>query len=308
MFNSPDHFCPAAAEPWAASLSTGPGATDEDPDFIAASLRAIYYEVSVAKQHTLVMTFLGKLGMLPRIAPFNAAIALITDPHATFLADLGTWWTWKRRPAPGTTPIPIQKALGPVSFVWDIRHTLPMTGDDHPTPALEAPEEHHVIVTEYPADRYRCARAVATHLKSQCKPPRGANVENSTLERWDKESRGVLALLQDDHLTAKETFDAVVRRSAGFVLGHRGPTPTHPISRQNLSPETHAFETAAVTWILHQVLTNDDAHPDELALYTSGCTKIPDGVHLTRLISTASKFYGAMRDVLPRPWNPAERH
>lgn len=152
------------------------GATDEDPDFIAASLRAIYYEVSVAKQHTLAMTFLGKLGMLPRIAPFNTAIALITDPHATFLADLGTWWTWKRRPIPGTTPIPIQKALGPVSFGWDIRHTLPMTGAARPTPALEAPEEHHLIVTGYPADRYRCARAIATRVKAQCKLPRGINV------------------------------------------------------------------------------------------------------------------------------------
>lgn len=301
MFNSPDRFDPSAAEPRTAPLSTDPDATDEDPDFIAASLRAIYHEVHVAKQHTLAMTFLGKLGMLPRVAPFNAAIALITDPHATFLADQGTWWTWNRRPAPGTTPIPIQKALGPVSFVWDIRHTLPIAGADRPTPALEAPEEHHLFVTKYPADRYRCAKAIATHVKSQCTPPRGPNVENAILERWDKERQDILAPLQDDHLTAKETFDAVVRRSAGFILGHRGSTSTHPISRQNLSPETHAFETATVTWILRQVLTDDDAHPDELAAYISGRTKIPDGVHFTRLTSAASKFYGAMRDVLPRP-------
>lgn len=307
MFNSPDHFDSAAAEPRTAPLSSDSDATDEDPDFIVESLRAMYYEVSLAKQHTLAMTFLGKLGMLPRIAPFNAAIALMTDPHATFLADLGTWLTRNRRPAPGTTPIPIQKALGPVSFVWDIRHTMPMTGTDRPTPTLEAPEEHHLVVTEHPADRYHCAKSIATHVKSQCKPPRGPNVEQSALERWDKEEQDILALLQDRHRTSEETFDAVVRSSAGFVLGHRGPTPSHPNSRQNLSPESHAFETAAVTWILHQVLTDDDAHPDELTPYISGRTKIPAGVHFTRLISTASKFYGAMRADLPQPWDPAKR-
>lgn len=193
-----------------------------------------------------------------------------------------------------------------MSFVWDIRHTMPMTGTDRPKPTFEAPEEHHLIVTEHPANRYHCAEAIARHVRSQC-APRLPSIEESTLERWSKEEQDILALLQERHRTAEEIFDAVVRSSAGFVLGHRGTTPSHPSSRQNFSPEAHAFETAAVTWILHQVLTDDDAHPAELTPYISGRTKIPAGVHVTRVISTASKFYGALRSDLPKQWDPAKR-
>ncbi|MGP9723326.1 hypothetical protein ACT3SZ_04835 [Corynebacterium sp. AOP40-9SA-29] len=181
-----------------------------------------------------------------------------------------------------------------------------MTGTDRPKPTFEAPEEHHLIVTEHPANRYHCAEAIARHVRSQC-APRLPSIEESTLERWSKEEQDILALLQERHRTAEEIFDAVVRSSAGFVLGHRGTTPSHPSSRQNFSPEAHAFETAAVTWILHQVLTDDDAHPAELTPYISGRTKIPAGVHVTRVISTASKFYGALRSDLPKQWDPAKR-
>ena len=133
MYNHPDRFDPTAAEPPThRDRRDENDDRDKDPDLIMEALNTMHAHCTKAKQHRLVMDHLSRLGLIPLVAPFNASIALTTDPEATYLATPDEWHRLNRAPKPGSNPISIQKALGPVSYVWDIRNTVKIGSSQSP--------------------------------------------------------------------------------------------------------------------------------------------------------------------------------
>lgn len=311
MYNHPDRFDPTAAEPPThRDRRDENDDRDKDPDLIMEALNTMHAHCTKAKQHRLVMDHLSRLGLIPLVAPFNASIALTTDPEATYLATPDEWHRLNRAPKPGSNPISIQKALGPVSYVWDIRNTVKIGPSQSPRGFLAPPEIHRLTVTDYPASLDDCLKEIIKITRSMKSGSErkgdDADQVNMFPQVWERKvDAQVKEALNTTDGNADEKFGAVVRTCAALVLAHDGDSPKRKF-RSLLPEETKIFEQAAVEWILRQVITNESVVPTDLEPYSSGTKPIPEGLHLKWLVSAASKFYGSIRSgTLPKEWSPA---
>lgn len=323
MFNHHDHFDPTASEPElpfpADPSENGDKVRDNDQDRYRGALLAMHHELSVAKQHGLVMDFLSRVGRFPNTAPTNAAIVLITDPEATFVAGAVTWRAYGREPETGIPPRSVLVPLGPVDFVWDVRHTVPLPPELARPKHLDPLLIHHLTVSAYPVSFARCIEALfrftgrlaedvpdfsggdLSILKSsdEIKAHRRKLVD-SLWERWTADS-------PESGDTTRAMFRDVLRTAASFLLLHDGPTGNspHPTSdRLFISSDAKTFEVAAVEWIITQMLTDDSPPPHDLSDYADGSVAIPSDAHLQRITTTAGKIRRELLPVIPKEWNP----
>ncbi|WP_417287869.1 hypothetical protein [Corynebacterium variabile] len=318
MFNHHDHFDPTAAEPELPFPADPP--EDEDPDRYFGALRTMHYEFSVAKQHGLVMDFLSRVGRFPNTAPTNAAMILLTDPEATFIAGAATWRAYGRVPKTGVPPRSVLVPLGPVDFVWDVRHTVPLSSELARPKHIDPLLDHQLNVSAYPVNFTRCTERLFEFAESLAKNipdlDKGDILVRSSEEIKAERQRRVRALARRWIAGSRESADGraifrdILRTAASFLLLHDGPCGTRSgstFSRRFTSSDARIFEVAAVEWIITQMLTDDSTPPPDLLDYVDGSVGIPSDAHLQRITTTAGKIRRELLPAMPEQWDPRNR-
>lgn len=312
MFNHHDHFDPTAIEP-ELPFPAAPS-EDEDPDRYFGALRTMHHELSVAKQHGLVMDFLSRVGRFPNTAPTNAAMILLTDPEATFIAGAATWRAYGRVPKTGVPPRSVLVPLGPVDFVWDVRHTVPLSSEPARPKHIDPLLDHQLNVSAYPVSFARCTEVLfrfADRLAEKVPDSSaGTGLLGSSEEVKVCRRRLVKHLRTRRNTDTRAMFRDIVRTVASFLLLHVGSTDNapHPTSdRLFISPAAKAFEVAAVEWIISQMLTDDSTPPPDLLDYVDGSVGIPTQAHLQRITTTAGKIRRELLPAMPEQWDPRNR-
>lgn len=312
MFNHHDHFDPTASEP-ELPFPADPSEEEVEDRYLGALL-TMHRELSVAKQHGLVMDFLSRVGRLPNTAPTNAAMVLITDPEATFVAGAAAWQAFGRAPETGTCPQTVLVPLGPVDFVWDVRHTVPLSPDSDSLKHIDPLLMHHLTVSAYPVNLARCTDLLfrfADRLAEQVPEfSEGTGILGSSEEVRTRRRRLVNKLRTHRSADTRERFRGILRTAASFLLLHVGPTDNspHPTSdRLFIAPDAKTFEVAAVEWIIIQLLTDDSTPPPDLLEYADGSVAIPSQAHLQRITTTAGKIRRELLPAIPEQWDPRNR-
>ena len=279
------------------------GATAEwDRDAAQSALDELF---QFALRYTSSQEFQDLLNFAGRFrwySPFNALLAHIQMPGASFVAPAHRWARdYERRIRPGARPIVLLKPGGPVMFVFDVSDTKPLPkakplprhvtdpfSKRGPDPVeqlgwtVENARRDGVCVAERDAGSQSAGQiAVVEPGTFFCFQVR----ERPWPEFCDVQVRYEL-LLNDQH-SPKEKYATLAHELAHLYCGHLGtPDPDWWPSRRGLSETVCEFEAEAVAFLVCSRLGIENPSHEYLSAYVLGHSRIPD-IRLSYVLKSA---------------------
>ena len=273
------------------SDSVGTAAAEWDRNSAQRSLDELF---QCARQHTDSEAFLDMMRFIGRFkfySPFNAMLAHIQMPGATFVAPTNRWTRdYRRRIKPGARPIVLLQPRGPVVFTFDVSDTEPLP-DAKPLPReIEKPfdvrggrvgKELERSVENAKRDGVRVVeRDAGSQSAGQIDVAKsGVSVRFLVKLRPEPTYRDV-AVRYELLLSAKHSPEAkyatLVHELAHLYCGHLGtPNARWWPDRRGLSEEIREFEAESVAFLICSRLGIDNPSDEYLSQYVKHTPKAP---------------------------------
>lgn len=273
------------------SDSVGTAAAEWDRNSAQRSIDELF---QFARQYTSSESFNGLMRFIARFrlySPFNAMLAHIQMPGATFVAPPYRWTRdYGRRIKPGARPVVLLQPMGPVMFAFDVSDTEPLP-DAKPLPKdVEKPFDvrggrvGNELVRSVENAKRDGVRVVERDAGSQsagqigvAKP--GASVRFLVKSRPEPMYRD-FAVRYDLLLNAKHSPEAkyvtLVHELAHLYCGHLGTPNEHwwP-DRRGLTEAVREFEAESVAFLVCSRLGIDNPSDEYLSGYVKGNPETP---------------------------------
>lgn len=267
------------------------GAAEWDRNSAQRSLDELF---QFARQYTSSESFNGLMRFIARFrlySPFNAMLAHIQMPGATFVAPPYRWTRdYGRRIKPGARPVVLLQPMGPVMFAFDVSDTEPLP-DAKPLPRdVEKPFEvrggrvGNELGRSIENAKRDGVRVVERDAGSQsagqigvAKP--GASVRFLIKSRPEPVYRD-FAVRYELLLNAKHSPEAkyvtLVHELAHLYCGHLGtPNERWWPDRRGLTEAVREFEAESVAFLVCSRLGIDNPSDEYLSGYVKGNPETP---------------------------------
>ena len=257
----------------------GSAAEKWDMETVKHSLDELFLLTSQYRASSSYMELLDFIRKFPHIAPFNAMLAHIQMPGATFILSPYKWRTFfDRTIKPGARPIVILRTMGPVDFVFDV-------SDTEGTP-LPPRIENSFAIREGNIGKAlcfteeNCKRDGIYIYKSNLGSTGAGSIRTARTDRvqvFRKNSIPVLFELEVSERRSPEQRYATIAHELGHLYcGHLGTkNPLWWPDRRGLTHSIVEFEAESVSYLVCKRFGLKTASEEYLAGYVRSQTEVP---------------------------------
>ncbi|WP_448072479.1 ImmA/IrrE family metallo-endopeptidase [Georgenia yuyongxinii] len=270
--------------------------------------RSVNYLIEQATRYGSSRSYLKLLGEVARFKqykPWNALLAQLQRPGATFVLPPQQWESrYGRVIKPGEQPI-VMLPFGPVMFVYDVSQTEPLPGA-RPLPGMiEHPYAMNPIATAHQAvlwlrenakdDGVRVSYVAAGSQSAGCirHARAGLTQPGGTSGRPNAIGPAIVPIRYEIEVNQAQS-DTEKLATLAHELGHLycGHLGTHDAelwpARPGLAEQTREIEAESVAWLLCERLDARAKMPPHLHQYVSADEPLPD-YDLERILTAAGR-------------------
>jgi hypothetical protein len=258
-----------------------PGSAAEkwDLESVKHSLDELFLLTSQYSSSANYMKLLDFVKRFPHIAPYNAMLAHIQMPGATFILSPYKWRTlFGRTIKPGARPIVILRTMGPVDFVFDVSDTEGRPLPPHIENSFAVREGN--IGKSLPFTEEYCKRDGVYIYKSNLGSTRGGSLRVARTKRdqhfRDKPIPVAFELEVSERMSPEQRYATITHELGHLYCGHLGTiNPLWWPDRRGLSHSMIEFEAESVSYLVCKRFGLDIAAEEYLAGYVGSQPEVP---------------------------------
>ena len=257
----------------------GSAAEKWDMESIKHSLDELFLLTSQYSSSANYMKLLDFVKRFPHIAPYNAMLAHIQMPGATFILSPYKWRNrFGRTIKPGARPIVILRTMGPVDFVFDVSDT---EGAPLP-PRIENPfaVRDGNIGESLHFTEENCKRDGVYIYKSNLGSTEAGSLRLARTKRDQtfrkKEISVVFELEVAERMSPEQRYATITHELGHLYCGHLGTNnPLWWPDRHGLPRSMVEFEAESVSYLVCKRFGLDIAAEEYLAGYAGSQAEVP---------------------------------